>query len=84
MAGELPIVATNVDGAREAIIDCENGFLHEPHDVDGMADSVLKLLRDPELRRAMGLQGKNRVMEFDIGTSVATLEAAYRECLKTL
>ena len=33
MAGNLPIVATNVDGAREAIVDGENGFLHEPHDI---------------------------------------------------
>ncbi|HET9215526.1 MAG TPA: glycosyltransferase family 4 protein [Terriglobia bacterium] len=81
MAGDLPIVATNVDGAREAIMNGENGFLHEPHDVEGMASSVLKLLRDPDLRKAMGTRGKSRVMEFDISTSVANLESAYRECL---
>jgi glycosyltransferase involved in cell wall biosynthesis len=84
MAGDLPIVATNVDGAREAIVDGENGFLHQPHDVEGMAESVLKLLRDPELRHTMGERGKSRVMEFDISTSVANLESAYRECLGSL
>jgi glycosyltransferase involved in cell wall biosynthesis len=84
MAGELPIVATNVDGAREAILDGENGYLHEPHDVEGMATSVLKLLADPEQRREMGRKGKARVMEFDISTSVSNLETAYRECLKSL
>ena len=83
MAGELPIVATNVDGAREAIIDGENGFLHEPHDVEGMARSVLELVRNPELRQSMGRRGKSRVMEFDISTSVKALESAYRECLET-
>lgn len=82
MAGELPIVATNVDGAREAIIDGDNGFLHEAHDVEGMASSVLRLVTDPELRREMGRRGRSRVMEFDISTSVATLESAYRECLE--
>ena len=46
MAGDLPIVATNVDGAREAIVDGENGFLHEPHDIEGMARSVLKLVAE--------------------------------------
>ena len=81
MASELPVVATNVDGAREAIIDGENGFLHEPHDVEGMARSVLKLARDHELRHGMGQRGKSRVMEFDIGTSVAALDSAYREML---
>ena len=82
MACELPIVATNVDGAREAISDGENGYLHAPHDVDGMAQSVLKLVSDPERRRAMGALGKNRVMEFDIGTSVATVDSVYRKYLE--
>src|SRR5207237_6774013 len=61
MATALPIVATNVDGAREAIIDGDNGFLHGPHDIEGMAKSVLKLAADPELRDAMGRRGKGRV-----------------------
>ena len=81
MAGELPIVATNVDGAREAIRDGENGYLHEPHDIEGMARSVLLLAGDGQLRCAMGRRGKSRVMEFDISTSVAALESAYKECL---
>jgi glycosyltransferase involved in cell wall biosynthesis len=84
MATRLPIVATNVDGAREAITDGENGFLHQPHDVDGMAQSVLKLLSDRDLRRRMGENGRARVMEFDISASVANLETAYQECLKVL
>jgi glycosyltransferase involved in cell wall biosynthesis len=84
MACELPIVATNVDGAREAIIEGENGYLHDPHDVPGMARSVLRLASDPYLRRAMGARGKSRVMEFDIGTSVDTVESTYREYLKAL
>ena len=82
MACELPIIATNVDGAREAIVDSENGFLHEPHDVDGMARSVLRLIGDAELRRKMGQRGKDRVMEFDIGTSAGTVESTYRRYLQ--
>ena len=84
MACELPIVATNVDGAREAIVDADNGFLHQPHDIEGMAQSVLKLTADSELRRTMGERGRKRVMEFDIGTSVDTVESTYREYLRTL
>jgi glycosyltransferase involved in cell wall biosynthesis len=84
MATRLPIVATNVDGAREAITDGENGFLHRPHDVEGMAQSVVKLLSDRDLRARMGANGRARVMEFDIGASVRNLEAAYQECLKAL
>jgi glycosyltransferase involved in cell wall biosynthesis len=80
MACELPIVATNVDGAREAISDADNGFLHEPHDIEGMAQSVVKLIEDEDLRCTMGKRGKNRVMEFDIATSVAAVDATYRAC----
>ena len=84
MACELPIVATNVDGAREAIVEGENGYLHDPHDVPGMAQSVLRLVADEDLRRTMGARGKSRVMEFDIGTSVDIVESNYREYLKAL
>ena len=73
-----------MDGAREAIVHEDNGFLHEPHDIEGMAASVLKLLESPELRQTMGGRGKARVMEFDISTSVANLETAYRDCLNSL
>jgi glycosyltransferase involved in cell wall biosynthesis len=81
MACELPIVATNVDGAREAIVNSENGFLHEPHDVDGMAESVSKLIESQDLRLQMGRCGRSRVMEFDIGKSVDTVDATYRRYL---
>jgi glycosyltransferase involved in cell wall biosynthesis len=82
MACELPIVATNVDGAREAVTHGESGYLHEPHDVDGMAQSVIALIDDPRLRNAMGKRGRSRVMEFDIGTSVAAVDATYRQYLE--
>jgi len=84
MACELPIVATNVDGAREAIIEGENGYLHDPHDVPGMAQSVMRLVGDEGLRRTMGAHGKGRVMEFDIGRSVDMVESTYREYLNAL
>ena len=82
MASGLPIVATDVDGARDAIRQGDNGFLHPPRDIEGMATSTLRLIRDPKLRETMGRQGKSRVMEFDISTSVATLDAAYQKCLR--
>ena len=77
MASELPIVATNVDGAAEAIVDRETGFLHERHDIEGMARSVDMLLSDASLREAMGESGRSRVAEFDINTAVSSLEASY-------
>ena len=78
MATELPIVATNVDGAGEAIVNGETGFLHERHDIRGMAQSVNTLLSSAAMRKTMGEKGRSRVAEFDIDTAVAVLEDSYR------
>ena len=78
MATGLPIVATDVDGAREAIVDNTTGYLHPRHDIEGIAGSVQTLLDDPDLRRSMGEKGRARVFEFDIATSVSNLETEYR------
>ena len=82
MACGLPIVATNVGGAREAVIDGETGYLFNPHDVEGMAGAVLKLITDPQLRKSLGAKGKERVVEFDVRTAIAGLESEYRKCLE--
>ena len=81
MASSLPIVATAADGAREAISEGINGYVHEPRDVAAMARSVVQLVEQPQLRGKMGAAGLERVHEFDIDTSVSRLDAAYREVL---
>jgi glycosyltransferase involved in cell wall biosynthesis len=83
MATGLPIVATSVGGAREAVIDGETGFLFQPHDVEGMANAVLNLVVDPDLRKRMGTSGKERVVEFDVRTAISGLESEYRKCLES-
>lgn len=58
MCAALPIVATLVDGAPEAITQGENGFLVAPQDMEAMAAHVLSLLNDPALRRTLGQRGR--------------------------
>ena len=84
MAAGLPAVATRVDGSPEAVREGENGFLIEPGDMDGMAERVLRLLRDEELRRAMGDAGRKRVYAFDIDEMVARQEALYEEMVSRI
>jgi glycosyltransferase involved in cell wall biosynthesis len=84
MASQLPIVATNVDGAAEAIVDRETGYLHERHDIEGIARSVDILLSDIGLRKTMGEKGRAAVMEFDINTAVSNLEKSYRAFTRAL
>jgi glycosyltransferase involved in cell wall biosynthesis len=55
-----PVVATNVGGLPEAVIDGATGLLVPPADVQALADAVTKLLLDDELRRRMGENGRRR------------------------
>jgi len=66
-----PVVASNVGGLPLQVIDGKTGFLVEPDDIEGCAERVVKLLREPELARAMGESGKAHVKEnFLITTNI--------------
>lgn len=56
-----PVVASNVGGIPLQVIDGKTGFLIEPQDIEGCADRVIELLRNPELAREMGKNGKELV-----------------------
>ena len=58
MAGARPVVATDVGGAREAMVEGESGYLVASGDDGAMADRIISLLRDPDKARAMGQQGR--------------------------
>lgn len=64
MAAGLPVVATAVDGAPEAIEDGVTGLLSAPRDVAGLAEGVIRLLDAAELRCRLGSAGRARVAEF--------------------
>ncbi|MCM3902352.1 MAG: glycosyltransferase [Pyrinomonadaceae bacterium] len=63
MAAALPVVATDVGGAAEAIVPGETGYLVASGDDEQMAERIISLLRDPERSRRMGAQGRERVLE---------------------
>ena len=82
MAVGVPAVVTEVDGSPEAILDGVNGFIVKPKDVETMAQRVIQLIRDPDLRRKMGEEGRKRVAEFDIREMVRRQEEFYTELLE--
>lgn len=54
-ASGLPVVATTRGGLPEVVQDGVTGFLVEdPHDQQKLADPIIRLLQDAELRRALG------------------------------
>jgi len=76
-AMEKPIIATQVDGSKEAVMEGENGFLVEPHNMVAMAEKVIYLLNNPEVRRRMGERGAKGLEEFDIKRMIRQQEEFY-------
>lgn len=74
----LPVVASDGTGAEEAVAACETGFLTAQGDVEGLAETLVGLLRNGEQARRLGASGRRRVEErFDIGRQTVRLEAIY-------
>ncbi|HOJ43087.1 MAG TPA: glycosyltransferase, partial [Syntrophorhabdaceae bacterium] len=59
----LPVVATNHEGIPEAVEHGVTGFLVDEGDVDKMAEYMFMLSKDGELRRKMGLKGREKMIK---------------------
>lgn len=61
-----PVVATNIRGSREEVVNESTGFLVPLGNVGALAEAILKLLRDPERARKMGEAGGQwAISQFD-------------------
>jgi glycosyltransferase involved in cell wall biosynthesis len=63
MACGKPVVATTAGGMPEVVADSETGLLVPPRDDRALAAAIVRLLKDPSLRAAMGAAGDRRVRE---------------------
>lgn len=75
LAVEVPVVATDVGGTSEAVIEGETGFLVDPRNSEQLADRVIRLLNNSEMRRQMGKNGRNHIKKnFSIESYVQKYE----------
>jgi glycosyltransferase involved in cell wall biosynthesis len=76
MAVGLPVVAINIRGPSEIVIDRETGRLvAPPGDPDEVANALSEILADPERAAKMGAQGRVRARSFGVDRFVERLEA---------
>jgi len=82
MAHSLPIIATRVGAIGEAVSDGQEGFLIGAGDVEALADRMLRLAGDPDLRHRMGEAARRRAeAEFSLDAMVDRIVALYDEVL---
>jgi glycosyltransferase involved in cell wall biosynthesis len=67
MSAGLPIVGTDIAGVREAVGPIGYRFLSPPDNPNAMADRILELATNPQLRMRVGVLNQERVQkEFGI------------------
>src|SRR5204863_9390826 len=62
MACGLPVVVTDAGGTAEAVRPGVDGFVVAPREPGELADALIAVWEDPELRSRMGLAGRRRVV----------------------
>jgi len=82
MSHSLPVVASNVGGNPEAVIDGETGILVPPENPGALAEGISVLLENPSLRKRMGAAGRKRIgEEFSIPVLMKNLSRIYDSML---
>jgi len=78
MAMRVPVVVTGAGGVPELVTDGEDGLLVPAREPARMAESLLKLLRDPGLASRLSESGRRKIeTSFHSGVSAAVL----RRCM---
>jgi glycosyltransferase involved in cell wall biosynthesis len=83
MAAALPVVATDVGGNAEAVLDGVTGRIVQPENSEALAAAMREVLADPEKAKTMGQAGRQRVADrFTTEAMMRQLTAVYQSLLK--
>ncbi|MFA5339146.1 MAG: glycosyltransferase family 4 protein [Candidatus Omnitrophota bacterium] len=79
MAYGKPVVAANVGGVSELVVEGKTGFLVAPKDPEALADAILKLAGDTQMRKRFAEAAINRFTErYSSGKLIPEIESIYR------
>ncbi|MCD6385084.1 glycosyltransferase [Candidatus Sumerlaeota bacterium] len=83
MASGKPVVATNVGGNPEAVVHGKTGLIVPPRSPQALADALLRLLKDPQLRSTLGKNGLERARKlFSIEHLIENMQNFYLSAMK--
>ena len=82
MACGVPIVASKIGGIPDAVKDGGNGVLVPPRDSEKLADAIIYLLENEDIREKMGGNGKKKVGGYSWERIAEETEKVYETVLK--
>ena len=81
MAAGRAVVASDIPGYRSIVTPEVNGVVAAPGSVSELAEQIVRLAQDAELRRELGRRGRERALDFAWPRITDRIEAVYREVL---
>ncbi|MBU0731333.1 glycosyltransferase [Patescibacteria group bacterium] len=81
MSMGLPVVAVNALALPELVHAGENGFLFAPGDSRQLAEYLLKMINDGDMRESMGIKSLEIIKKHDIERSLDCFEDIYKEAI---
>jgi glycosyltransferase involved in cell wall biosynthesis len=82
MAIGCPLVASRTGGTTELVVERETGLLFEPGNVNQLADRIIEILGDADLRRRLALGGRKRMAEhFSLERHLDEVTRLYERCV---
>lgn len=75
----IPVIASNIRGCKDLIIDGVNGLLVDLEEENGFKDAICKLLDNEDLRKEMGENNKVKIKEYYIENVLKQMEPIYDE-----
>lgn len=82
MAAGRPVVASNVGGIPDLVIEGENGILVPAADSKALAHGIGFLISNPDKRREMGDKGRKMAIRFGTDSMVQKIDRLYLELLR--
>lgn len=83
MALETPIVATDVGGTRELIVDGVHGLIVQPRRADALASAIERVFTDPVGTRARVLEARRRIeTDLSFDRRMDRVESIYEELMR--
>jgi glycosyltransferase involved in cell wall biosynthesis len=84
MSQRKAIVASNVGGLKEAVVDGETGILVSPNNADKLSEAVFYLLENPGVALRMGESGHKRLIEnYSADVAIPRFIEVYRSLVRS-